>query len=504
MKVLYSRTGLFVVLGSVCILLFFVFSPAEAADCSLSPIPLEVKLGTNISQSTGLTNYIAQLYTFIVGAIGVLATVMIMFHGFGWVIAAGNAEAITKAKAGIVSALIGLVLAFGGYTLLNIINPATVNLVDICPAEIGFQSAEDANRIQWEKCPGGLDTECTGFDYCGTAGACKCETVDKVCRPTGVQTLGSGLRCKDANNCTPPLQCLGGNNIYPGTCVVGTEGTVCTLGGNECLPGMTCVMTAEGNSTVASVGQCLAATGRSNLESCDNDEQCASKICHSYSKHCDSGIGDSESYQDCGNEGSQLNCQPGYICKGTALSRTCTPKVENDACDEANRAGISGTNALCNPTSTSSLFCVENNGDGVGEADKECFDGSIGDPCDSSSECAPGGVCKTICEEGLVRDAIRICSEGVPGNNPCLVNDDCDIPPFSAPFCVGQAYWYNYNNERTAMCPGTSGQNPIWIGTCQNGTEGSKCDEDSDCLDLDFNPNTSNCRPSDRECHAII
>jgi len=96
-----------------------------------NPIPLEVSLGSDGTSANNLTDYIVMIYGFIVSAIGIIATVMIMFHGFGWVIAAGNAEAIGKAKEGIISAIIGLILAFTSYALLYIINPATVNFAGI-------------------------------------------------------------------------------------------------------------------------------------------------------------------------------------------------------------------------------------------------------------------------------------------------------------------------------------------------------------------------------------
>ena len=74
-----------------------------------------------------LAEYIAAIYQYLVGAATILAIVMIMYGGFRWITAAGDAGKIGEAKKTIVGAVIGLILALGSYTILNLINPDLVS-----------------------------------------------------------------------------------------------------------------------------------------------------------------------------------------------------------------------------------------------------------------------------------------------------------------------------------------------------------------------------------------
>ena len=80
-----------------------------------------------------LFKYLSAWYGFVVGAVGILATVIIMWGGFKWLTSRGNAAAISDAKDRIWSAIIGLVLVFLSYNLLYLINPRllTITLPDL-------------------------------------------------------------------------------------------------------------------------------------------------------------------------------------------------------------------------------------------------------------------------------------------------------------------------------------------------------------------------------------
>lgn len=73
-----------------------------------------------------LGEYIAALYVMVVGAIAILAAVMIFYGGLKWLTAAGNRGRVQDAKETISSAIIGIVLAFGAYILLLTISPNLV------------------------------------------------------------------------------------------------------------------------------------------------------------------------------------------------------------------------------------------------------------------------------------------------------------------------------------------------------------------------------------------
>jgi hypothetical protein len=81
--------------------------------------------------SRGIVGHISDFYQYFIGAIAILAVVMIMWGGFLWLTAAGSASQIGVAKTKITGALIGLVLALGAYLILNTINSNLVNLKEI-------------------------------------------------------------------------------------------------------------------------------------------------------------------------------------------------------------------------------------------------------------------------------------------------------------------------------------------------------------------------------------
>jgi len=75
--------------------------------------------------------YIVALYRY--GAIlaGVVAMFMLVFAGWQWLMAAGRADQITKAKDTIVGVFVGLALLFGGYLLMSQISQNSVNFADL-------------------------------------------------------------------------------------------------------------------------------------------------------------------------------------------------------------------------------------------------------------------------------------------------------------------------------------------------------------------------------------
>jgi hypothetical protein len=67
--------------------------------------------------------YIAGIYKYAIGIVGILATVVMMIGGIMWIVAGGNATRVGEAKAWIGASLTGLVLALTSYTILYQINP---------------------------------------------------------------------------------------------------------------------------------------------------------------------------------------------------------------------------------------------------------------------------------------------------------------------------------------------------------------------------------------------
>lgn len=67
-------------------------------------------------------------YRFAISIAGILAAIMIVVSGIQWVTSGGNSDVISGSKKRIGGALIGLLIAYLSYTILNIVNPSLVNL----------------------------------------------------------------------------------------------------------------------------------------------------------------------------------------------------------------------------------------------------------------------------------------------------------------------------------------------------------------------------------------
>ena len=94
----------------------------------------------------GFPQYIRGIYNLFIGVVGLLAVVMIMLGGFKWLLAAGNAQKIAGAKTTIISAIMGLVLALGSYSILSWINPALTEL-KLQPASITLKDNKNVIGI---------------------------------------------------------------------------------------------------------------------------------------------------------------------------------------------------------------------------------------------------------------------------------------------------------------------------------------------------------------------
>lgn len=85
--------------------------------------------GATITLPAGskFAEFIKWLFPALLTTAAILAVVMIVFAGFQWVTAYGNSSRIEDARGRIFNAIIGLILAFAAWLVLNTINPALVN-----------------------------------------------------------------------------------------------------------------------------------------------------------------------------------------------------------------------------------------------------------------------------------------------------------------------------------------------------------------------------------------
>jgi len=120
-----------------------VLSPVQAADEEAKTDDQKVKFTPQITvgefqageekEVSGNTigEYIVAIYTYAIGAVGILAALFVVIGGVQWLTSAGNPEKISEAKARIIASLSGLVLILCSYLLLTIINPDLITFRSI-------------------------------------------------------------------------------------------------------------------------------------------------------------------------------------------------------------------------------------------------------------------------------------------------------------------------------------------------------------------------------------
>lgn len=130
-----GRPGILLTLGWLCLALLSwpmstigaepAATPAHTDALTFTPeltIP-GLLSGTWTISPTTIAEYIRVIFVTFVWAVGILATVMVVYGGIRWVAAAGNPGRINDARSIINNALIGVLIALSSLVLLNIINP---------------------------------------------------------------------------------------------------------------------------------------------------------------------------------------------------------------------------------------------------------------------------------------------------------------------------------------------------------------------------------------------
>ncbi|MFA5022019.1 MAG: pilin [Patescibacteria group bacterium] len=150
-------------LSSVLLILFLVFPVLVQANSESQSDVKIIKPEINIQFGGGLvefedvacsggyctvpwiSQYIAALYRYGIGAAGILAVVMIMVGGFIWLMSAGSPDKVGKAKEFITAALTGLVLALFSFLILNTVNPRLTSLEPLAVKDISYISGNSLN-----------------------------------------------------------------------------------------------------------------------------------------------------------------------------------------------------------------------------------------------------------------------------------------------------------------------------------------------------------------------
>ncbi|MEA3449905.1 MAG: pilin [Patescibacteria group bacterium] len=183
------------------------------------------KIGPN-----SIGNLINAIYTYALGIVGILATVVMMYGGVLYITAAGNASKMDNAKQWIFSSLTGLILALSSYTLLYMVNPNLLTMTAIkleTPSVVDMSNHSECywkNRVDlitWDEkdesyCPGSAN------DHIGLLCACKKKKKEsaishKECRKQGALPSGYTYHCQLVSGegedaCTMDGQCNENNS----------------------------------------------------------------------------------------------------------------------------------------------------------------------------------------------------------------------------------------------------------------------------------------------------
>jgi len=91
----------------------------------------EINPETGKFSSDLLAKYINTIYKYGIAVVGILAAIVLMAGGVLWLTSAGNDTKITQAKELIAGSVIGSIILFGAWLILNTINPELLKLKTI-------------------------------------------------------------------------------------------------------------------------------------------------------------------------------------------------------------------------------------------------------------------------------------------------------------------------------------------------------------------------------------
>lgn len=111
-----------VIILAVFVLIFNVFFVGSVYAADGADTVLFDGMAKDIQDHTGMGNndprlITASLINIVLGFLGILSIVLILFGGFKWMTAAGNDDQVASAKKLLVAAIIGLVIILSAYAL---------------------------------------------------------------------------------------------------------------------------------------------------------------------------------------------------------------------------------------------------------------------------------------------------------------------------------------------------------------------------------------------------
>jgi len=178
---------------------------------------------TGAMTSDLLAKYIQAFYSYGLAVVGILAAIILMAGGVLWLTSAGNDSKIAQAKELITGSIVGSIILFGSWIILNTVNPNLLKLktidttliektpLDSCCEYDSLTAKQTVSKYECEKAKGKyyerakLTTNTGGQSFCADSGCCRCKIGG-----TFSTLFISNTNCADEND--------GKGKVLPETC----------------------------------------------------------------------------------------------------------------------------------------------------------------------------------------------------------------------------------------------------------------------------------------------
>jgi|GEM_PF-1951025 len=345
-----------------------------------------------------LGDYVAKAYNYALGFVLMIAIIMVMIGGVQYIMARGGGG-VGEAKKRIGNAVLGVILLFCAYLILNTVSPALVKLsLPRVPMlkqnKFAFSEVANCGGYKEQKtCEQNAVGMNKGWDCMkpqGTTSAgCKWDVASKSCSMAPSAQAGALYsQCPDGK-CNEGLFCA--TVLFTGNCKLCSDGKR----GSPCNSGSDC-KDPDAATCDNDIKQCMGETMRPIGAKCDDDKQCANGSC--YKAHC----GAAKIGLAC--TGEQYRPQDTYPSWMVTVENWMkfTAKTEADAkadLQACRRPSYDGETCFLSVTCQSGKCNNDNpnrNAQKLGDLlQGKCVAGSSkpsGSPCGDNDECA-SGVC---------------------------------------------------------------------------------------------------------------
>ncbi len=167
MRFLNSPKNKFTLIISLFVFLFFILSFKIVYSADLIkftpqipiPGPNSIPANSTIGAAENgtlkvdlLNRYIKSLYDYLIIIAGILAAVVMMGGGVLWLTSGGNENRVTQAKDLIFGSVVGLILVFSSYLILNMVNPDLLNFDSLKIKMVDKKEMSTLSTATWGCC----------------------------------------------------------------------------------------------------------------------------------------------------------------------------------------------------------------------------------------------------------------------------------------------------------------------------------------------------------------